>query len=157
MQTVINFKKMKQLIAGFVALICATSCNNKIQRAFSKEYIDAGPHFSKGVSVKSGNTKTIYVAGLTGDGADFEAQTRSTFENIRLVLEKAGAGLKDIVKTNVYIPNYTPENMDIFRKVRKEVLGDKEMPASTAVGVSILAAKDKLIEIEAVAVIQIRK
>ncbi len=148
---------MKKLVWGFIVLMVTTSCNNQMRNVFAKEYIDAGPHFSKGVSVVCGNTKTIYVAGLTGDGSDFEAQTRSTFENIRLVLEKAGAGYKDIVKTNIYIPNYTPENMDIFRKIRKELLGDRDMPTSTVIGVTILAAKDKLIEIEAVAVLQIKK
>ena len=148
---------MKQLFTGFIVLIFTASCNNKMQKGITKDFIDAGPHFSKAVCVTSGNTKTIYVAGLTGDGAGFEAQTRSTFEHIRIVLEKAGAGLKDIVKTNIYIPNYTPENMDIFRKIRKEVLGEKDMPTSTVIGVSILAAKDKLIEIEAVAVVQIKK
>lgn len=147
---------MKQIATGFIITLFTVSCNHNIQKAVTKEFIDGSPAFSRAVCVISGNTKTIYVAGLTGDGADFEKQTRATFENVRLVLEKAGAGLKDIVKTNIYLPGYTPENMDIFRKIRKEFLGDKNMPASTAIGVSILAAKDKLIEIEAIAVVQIR-
>ena len=155
MQTAIKSYKMRQVITGLVLFILTASCNNKVQQALSKEFIDAGPNFSKAVSIRTGNVKTIYVTGLTGEGADFELQTRSTFENIRVVLEKAGAGLKDIVKTNIYIPNYTPANMDIFREIRKEILGGKDMPASTVIGVSVLAAKDKLMEIEAVAVVQL--
>ncbi len=147
--------KKYTIIVGVI--IIASSCNNKFSSTYNKTIIDDGPSYSKAVAVSAGNLKTIYVAGLTGDGSDFEAQTRSTFDNIKIVLQKAGAGLKDIVKTNIYIPNYTSEKMDIFRKVRKEFLGDKDMPASTVVGVSALAAKDKLIEIEAIAVIQIKK
>ncbi len=156
MQMAIKHGNMKQFFACLVLLLSLSSCNKTFKNSFVKEYIDAGPIYSKAITVTNGNIKTIYVAGLTGDGVDFETQTRSTFENIKQTLEKAGAGLKDIVKTTIYIPNYTEANMNIFRKVRKEILGDKEMPASTAIGVSILAAKDKLIEIEAIAVLQIK-
>lgn len=146
---------MKQIGIGFLIMLYMCSCNKNIQRAVTIQHFDSGPSYSKAVSVTNGSLRTIYVAGLTGEGADFESQTRSTFENIRLVLEKAGANFKDIVKTNIYIPNYTEEKMNIFRKVRKEVFGETDMPASTAIGVAVLAAKDKLIEIEAIAVIAI--
>ena len=154
---VIKQQHMKQIYFGFLILLFMGSCDNNIQRTVTKTYFDSGPSYSKAVSVSHGTLRTIYVAGLTGEGPDFESQTRSTFENIRLVLEKAGASFKDIVKTNIYIPNYTEEKMNIFRKVRKEVLGETNMPASTAIGVTVLAAKDKLIEIEAIAVVQIKK
>jgi enamine deaminase RidA (YjgF/YER057c/UK114 family) len=147
---------MKQVFPCIILLLFLSSCNKTFKNSFVKEYIDAGPMYSKAIAVTNGNVKTIYVAGLTGDGVDFETQTRSTFENIGQTLEKAGASLKDIVKTTIYIPNYTEDNMIIFRRVRKEILGDNEMPASTAIGVSKLAAKNKLIEIEAIAVLQIK-
>lgn len=153
----IKLLKMKKLFISLLVVVFTISCNNKMQLAITRDFIDAGPHYSKAVSVTNGNIATIYVAGLTGDGADFETQTRSTYENIRIVLEKAGAGFKDLVKMNIYIPDYTPGNMDIFRRIRKEVLGETNMPASTVIGVAKLAATDKLIEIEAVAVIQKRK
>ena len=153
----IKLLKMKKLFASLLLIVGAVSCNNQMQQAVTKDFIEPGPHYSKAVCVTSGLTTTIYVAGLTGDGTDFETQTRSTYDNIRLVLEKAGAGLKDIVKTNIYLVNYTPENMDIFRKIRKEKLGETNMPASTVIGIPVLAVKDKLIEIEVVAVIQKRK
>lgn len=147
---------MKRLFTSLLVVL-TVSCTNKMQKAIAKDFIEPGPHYSKAVCVTSGNTTTIYVAGLTGDGADFEKQTRSTYDSVRVILEKAGARLKDIVKTNIYMVNYTPERMDIFRKVRKEILGETNMPASTAIGVPFLAVKDKLIEIEVVAVIEKRK
>ena len=152
-----KFNIVKQLLTGIIVLVFTTSCNNYFHKSLTKEFIDAGPSYSKAVSVTNGNIRTIYVAGLTGEGDDFETQTRSTFENIKLVLAKSGASLKNIVKTTIYIPSYTVEKMDIFRKIRKEYLGETNLPASTALGISILAAKDKLIEIEAVAVGQIKK
>ncbi|MBT8321368.1 MAG: hypothetical protein KJO90_06840 [Eudoraea sp.] len=43
----------------------------------------------------------------------------------------------------------------IFRQVRKEVMGNEKMPASTLVGVESLALPEWLIEIEAIAIIEI--
>ena len=145
---------MKQYFIGILILLFAASCNMKTKTVFQKEFIHAGTAYSKAVVVSSDNVKTIYVAGLTGDGADFETQTRSAFINIKLELEASGATLKDIVKMNTYIVDLKNERVDIFRAVRKEILGEKDMPASTIVGISALASKDKLIEIEAVAVIK---
>jgi enamine deaminase RidA (YjgF/YER057c/UK114 family) len=54
-----------------------------------------------------------------------------------------------------YIVNFTPEqDLPIFRKVRKEFLGESNYPASTLVGVSILGKREWLIEIEAIAIIE---
>ena len=150
----IKVKKMKKYFISILILLFAASCNSKMQTAFNKEFIHAGTAYSKAVVVNSGNVRTVYVAGLTGDGADFEAQTRSAFNNIKIELEAAGATLKDIVKMNTYIVEIKNDRVDIFRAVRKEILGEKEMPASTIVGISALASKEKLIEIEAVAVIK---
>ena len=144
---------MKKIFPGILLLLITASCNSKMNTVFSKEFVHAGTAYSKSVVISSGNVKTIYVAGLTGDGADFEAQTRSAFNNIKTELETSGAMLKDIVKMNTYIVDLKNERVDIFRAVRKEILGEKEMPASTIVGISALASKEKLIEIEAVAVI----
>ena len=103
--------------------------------------------------VTTGKTVTIYIAGLTGDGTDLETQTRSTFQNIITELEATGATLKDVIKMNTYIVNYKTSDIEVFRKVRKEIMGEMDMPASTVVGVQALAASNKLIEIEAIAVI----
>ncbi len=148
---------MKKLLSGFGIILLLNGCNNKIHSHIQKEFLHAGPGYSKAVVISNGNTKTIYVAGLTGDGEDFEAQTRATFNNIKTELESAGATFKDVVKMNTYIVNYKPELIDIFRRIRKEIMGEKEMPASTVVGVPALAAKDKMIEIEAIAIIEIKK
>ena len=80
---------------------------------------------------------------------------RSALSNLKEVLGKAGATMADVVKMNTYIVDYGPETLTSFRKVRKELLGDSDMPASTLVGVEALALPEWLIEIEAVAVVPV--
>jgi enamine deaminase RidA (YjgF/YER057c/UK114 family) len=61
--------------------------------------------------------------------------------------------MDDVVKMNTYIVDYGPESLEVFRGVRKELMGEADMPASTLVGVAALALPEWLIEIEAVAVV----
>ena len=100
---------------------------------------------------------TIYVSGqiaydsngnLVGEG-DMKMQTRQVFDNIKSVLEKAGSGLKDIVKINSYITDGS-KFMDMLA-VRSEIFGN-DPPASTAVVVQALAFPALLIEVEAIAI-----
>jgi 2-iminobutanoate/2-iminopropanoate deaminase len=148
---------MKKLLAGFITIFFLHACNKQAQQNLTKQFFHPGPGYSKAVAVTNGNTSTIYIAGLTGDGKNLEEQTRATFLNIKTELEAAGASFKDVVKMNTYIVNYKPDDIKIFRAVRKELLGEVNMPASTVVGVQSLVGTDKLIEIEAIAVIQTNK
>ena len=120
-----------------------------------KEYMEPNEGFSQTVIVKTGNFKTLYISGQIGDGADLEAQTITTFQNLEKQLTNCDATFKDVVKMNTYIVNFNPEvDLPVFRKVRKEFLGNENYPASTLVGVESLGRKEWLIEIEAVAVIE---
>jgi 2-iminobutanoate/2-iminopropanoate deaminase len=120
-----------------------------------KEYIEPNEGFSQTVVVKTGNFKTLYISGQIGDGADLKAQTITTFQNLEKQLIDCDATFKDVVKMNTYIVNFHPEvDLPIFRKVRKEFLGNENYPASTLVGVESLGRKEWLIEIEAIAVIE---
>jgi len=105
---------------------------------------------------KVGNT--IYVAGqvaldregrLVGPG-DFEAQAIQVFENLKAVLEAAGAGLENVVKTTVFLTHFA--HRDKFREVRARYFKEP-FPASTLVFVESLAQPDWLIEVEAIAVV----
>ena len=120
-----------------------------------KEYLEPNEGFSQTVVVKTGNFKTIYISGQIGDGDDLEAQTIATFQNLEKQLTNCNATFKDVVKMNTYIVNFNSEtDLPIFRKVRKDFLGDENYPASTLVGVQSLGKKEWLIEIEAIAVIE---
>ena len=118
-----------------------------------KEYIEPNEGFSQTVVVKTGNFKTLYISGQIGDGANLEAQTITTFQNLKKQLSNCNATFKDVVKMNTYVVNFNPEtDLPIFRKVRKEFLGIENYPASTLVGIQSLGKNEWLIEIEAIAV-----
>jgi enamine deaminase RidA (YjgF/YER057c/UK114 family) len=120
-----------------------------------KEYIEPNEGFTQTVVVKTGNFKTLYISGQIGDGANLEAQTIATFQNLEKQLQNCNATFKDVVKMNTYIVNFNPEvDLPIFRKVRKAFLGNENYPASTLVGVESLGRKEWLIEIEAIAVVE---
>ena len=120
-----------------------------------KEYLEPNEGFSQTVVVKTGNFKTLYISGQIGDGADLEAQTIKTFQNLEKQLTNCNATFKDVVKMNTYIVNFNPEvDLPIFRKVRKQFLGNENYPASTLVGVESLGRKEWLIEIEAIVVVE---
>lgn len=120
-----------------------------------KEYLEPNEGFSQTVVVKTGNFKTIYISGQIGDGDDLEAQTIATFQNLEKQLTNCNATFKDVVKMNTYIVNFNPEvDLPVFRKIRKEFLGDENYPASTLIGVESLGRKEWLIEIEAIAVVE---
>lgn len=122
---------------------------------FKKEYIEPNEGFSQTVVVKTGNFKTLYISGQIGEGLDLEAQTITTFQNLEKQLSNCNATFKDVVKMNTYIVNFNPEvDLPIFRKVRKQFLGNENYPASTLVGVESLGRKEWLIEIEAIVVVE---
>lgn len=95
------------------------------------------------------NGKTIGVG-------DIELQTRNVFENIKKVLNEAGADMEDIVKLNTYYMYDGKDTTNFWEKmtkVRMEYLADPG-PAGTAIRVAGFAFEDLLIEIEAIAVIK---
>jgi enamine deaminase RidA (YjgF/YER057c/UK114 family) len=111
--------------------------------------------------VTASGGKTVYISGqvsvnergeVVGKG-DLKAQTKQTFENIKKALAAVGATFKDVVKTNLYVVGFTPDQIGLLREVRAEYVSKENPPASTLVGVSSLVSPDWLIEIEAIAVI----
>jgi 2-iminobutanoate/2-iminopropanoate deaminase len=120
-----------------------------------KDYLEPNEGFSQTVIVKTGSFKTIYISGQIGDGLNLEAQTIAVFQNLEKQLKNSNATFKDVVKMNTYIVNFNPEvDLPIFRKIRKQFLGNENYPASTLVGIQSLGRKEWLIEIEAIAVIE---
>ena len=150
---------MRNLLFALSTAACffSTSCTTKKdqQPVLSKEFINPASGYSQVVSVTTGNVKTLYISGQIGEGDGLEAQMRSVLANLEKQLAEGGATFKDIVKMNTYIVDYKPSDLGIFRGVRKEIMGDKDMPASTLVGVSSLALEKWLIEMEAVAVVEL--
>ena len=78
------------------------------------------------------------------------AQATRCIEVIREVLESAGAGLDDVVRTRMFVTDI--EQWEDIGRAHKEAFGDI-MPATTMVEVSRLIDPRMLVEIEADAVV----
>jgi 2-iminobutanoate/2-iminopropanoate deaminase len=97
---------------------------------------------------------TLYISGippLDSKGRvvseDPAAQTRQVFENMKLILDAAGATFADVLKVTVYLTDV--DDRTKINPVRQEYFGAAR-PASTLVGVKELAIPGMKVEIEAV-------
>lgn len=102
-------------------------------------------------AVRIGNT--VHVSGTGPVGADqssAEDQTRHVFKIIEQALTQAGATLRDVVRTRMYLTHAA--DWEAVGKVHGELFGDVR-PAATMVVVAALLNPSWRIEIEADAVV----
>ncbi len=110
------------------------------------------------IAVKAVGDSWLFLSGVTprneqgevvGRG-DIRAQTRKVFENMKTVLQGAGADFHQIVKATTYVRDVG--HYAVIQEVRAEYFTEP-FPASTMVEVQRLSSDDILIEVEAIAVL----
>jgi 2-aminomuconate deaminase len=130
------------------------------------EPVGAFPHakrvghllFLSGIGPRVRGSKQI--PGVTLDAAgnvasyDIETQCRAVFENVRLVLEDAGATWNDIVDVTVFLTNMK-KDFPIYNKLYAEYFAGEGKPSPTRTTVEVTALPTPIaIELKVIAAIE---
>lgn len=139
--------------------------SKSIESSRAPEPVGAFPHakrvgnflFLSGIGPRVRGSKEI--PGVTLDAAgkivsyDIETQCRAVFENVRLVLEDAGASWNDIVDVTVFLTNMK-KDFPIYNKLYAEHFAGADKPNPTRTTIEITALPTPIaIELKVIAAV----
>ena len=82
------------------------------------------------------------------------AQARQAFQNLETAILVVGATVADVVKLHIYVKDYKPTDAALISKALRKHFPQRDLPASTWLGVQSLAEEGFLIEVEAIVVVE---
>src|SRR5213075_1723353 len=117
--------------------------------------------FLSGIGPRKRDSKEI--PGVTLDSAgnivsyDIEKQCRAVFENVRLVLEDAGASWNDIVDVTVFLTNMK-KDFPIYNRLYAEYFAGDGKPNPTRTTIEVTALPTPIaVELKVIAALKARK
>ena len=122
---------------------------------------DWSSYFSQIAVVEKHGMKMIYLAGqvgvdrqknLVGNGT-LRDQLQQTFSNLETALATVDAKITDMVKMNIYVVNYQPEDAEAIGEILRQYFPAGQIPPMSLIGVQALAEPRFLVEVDAEAAI----
>lgn len=122
---------------------------------FNEGYDSREYSYSQGVLVEEVK-ETLYISGQVGiheegEERSFSQQIDLAYENLELVLKRAGMTFDNIVKVTELVVDNSSEKLLAVNSKKKEIF-NKYYPASIYIPVDSLALKGMMFEIDAIAV-----
>jgi 2-aminomuconate deaminase len=140
--------------------------NESFESKRAPEPVGAFPHakrvgdflFLSGIGPRKRESKEIPGVTLAPDGKidnyDIETQCRAVFENVRLVLEDAGATWNDIVDVTVFLTNMK-KDFPIYNKLYAEYFAGSGKPNPTRTTIEVTALPTPIaIELKVIAALE---
>lgn len=132
--------------------------NDFIENIVPGDYATRGS-YTPAKKINYGNFYQIFVSGVQAPKDnnhrvvtdDVEEQTKLVFEDIKMILNLAGATLDDVVKAVIYITDM--KDFDKISAIRGEYFKNSQ-PVSTLVEVNGMTREGAKIEIEVTAIIE---
>lgn len=140
--------------------------SDSIESTRAPEPVGAFPHakrvgsllFLSGIGPRVRGSKDIPGVTLDGDGNvtsyDIETQCRAVFDNVRLVLEDAGASWNDIVDVTVFLTDME-KDFPIYNRIYPEYFAGRGRPNPTRTTVEVGALPTPIaIELKVIAAVR---
>ena len=120
---------------------------------------DPAPNGYTHVVVAAQSGRPGYAAGPGGAhragerAPDFATQLAQALDNMRRVLEAAGATVHDVARLTLLVVDHSEARLALWTEAAQRVWGDAPTPACTLIPVPRLALDGMLVEVEATAVV----